>query len=248
MQSISDIESESSDLHNEYPKEDLNEADKNNNQEYSMDDVTNTNKNNNQEKETLENDIFWESSSEENATSGDESTSNNKNKKRNSESNQTSRSCKKRKENDEETPDYCNTPENTEIAILPPVNNIIHQSYIQNVNSRNYHPHNNINTNSNMVALQIPLKYYSSVKPKLENAREMKNKLQKHNPHVKIEKASKMEAHLFNVWLWDALSLHVNVIISTTFASSLNIVMEFKGKSLVLVIQHLTFHCYIIFF
>ena len=71
-----------------------------------------------------------------------------------------------------------NKEEDPDIAVKPPKNNPVHQNCIKNIEFRNYQPQNNINTNTNIVALQIPVKYLSIMKPKKINALEMKNKLQ----------------------------------------------------------------------
>ena len=77
-----------------------------------------------------------------------------------------------------------NSPEDLDVAVLALVNNPIHQSYMKNINIKNYHYQNRINTNNIMVALQILIKQLHCMKSKKEYARKMKNKLQKQNPHV----------------------------------------------------------------
>ena len=136
------------------------------------------------------------------------------------------------KEEDSQNTDIlsqCNNLDGTPIVIKPPKNNIIHKSWMSNVAKKNYHEHNKVNTNKNMVGLQIPLKYLTAAKPKKESALEMKNQLVKQNKHLQIKKASTMETHLFNVWLWDSLTFYLSIMISATIVSTLNHILQLKG-------------------
>ena len=69
-----------------------------------------------------------------------------------------------------------NKEEDSDVAVKAPKNNPVHLNCIRNVEFKNYYPQNNINTNTNIVALQIPVKYLSMMKLKKENTLEMKNK------------------------------------------------------------------------
>ena len=129
----------------------------------------------------------------------------------------------------------------TPIVITPPKNNIIHKDWMMNAKMKNYHPHNKHNTNKNMVGLQIPVKFLNATKPKKEDAMEMKNKLVKQNPHLDIKKATTMEAHLFNTWLWDSLIYYMGVMIISTLVSTTNDILELKGIAYFALNAFLTF-------
>ena len=48
--------------------------------------------------------------------------------------------------------------EDTDVPVKDPVHNAIHQNCIKNMDIMNYHPQNNINTSTKIVALQILMK------------------------------------------------------------------------------------------
>ena len=140
----------------------------------------------------------------------------------------------KEEENQAETPTAPdeNEEENVDLMLANPENNNMHLACIRCLNDQIYHPENSINENENVVALQLPLRYFKSKKPTLQEAKDKLKDLRRHNPHMNVNwKVSTVtEGCQFNEWLWNMLGHFINSNIKSTIVDNINDLCKLKGK------------------